>query len=126
MLGDSRCNSSREICGLLAGREGIITAAFPASNAHSNPATAYEIAPDELFRIFRKIRELGLELLAIYHSHPTSENTPSPADIERAYYPDAAYFIVSPQPDAKNPVRAFRIQNGRAEELKVETIGQGN
>ncbi len=43
----------------------------------------------------REIRAAGLELLGIYHSHPTGENKPSARDIERAYYPEAAYFIVS-------------------------------
>jgi proteasome lid subunit RPN8/RPN11 len=110
------------ICGLLAGRDAVITSAFAARNVHAAPATAYEIAPDELFRIFREIRAQGFELLGIYHSHPTGENAPSPADIERAYYPDAAYVIVSPLFNAKNPVRAFRIQNASAKELEIILI----
>jgi proteasome lid subunit RPN8/RPN11 len=122
ILAESRRDPSREICGLLAGRDSAITAAFPARNAHPTPTTAYEIAPEELFRIFREIRAHSLELLGIYHSHPTGENVPSPADIERAYYPDAAFFIISPRPDAINPVRAFSIRNARAEELKVEIL----
>jgi proteasome lid subunit RPN8/RPN11 len=122
ILAESRCDPSREICGLLAGRDGVITATFLAPNVHSTPATAYEIAPQELFRIFREIRAQGLELLGIYHSHPTCDNAPSPADIERAYYPDAAYIIVSPHPDAKNPIRAFHIRNPRIEELELEII----
>lgn len=122
MLAESRRDPSREICGLLAGRDGVITVVFSARNVHPTSAISYEIAPDELFRIFREIREQALELLGIYHSHPTGENAPSPDDIERAYYPDAAYFVVSPRPDAKNPVRAFSIQNARAQELELITI----
>ena len=57
----------------------------------------------------REIRMAGLELLGIYHSHPNGENQPSPRDIERAYYPDAAYFIISPQPDARSPCARFRF-----------------
>ncbi len=120
MLSETHRDPTRESCGLLAGRDEVITAILPARNVHPKPATSYEIAPDELFRIFREIREQGNELLGIYHSHPTGVNAPSTTDIERAYYPDAAYFIVSPHPDAKNPVRAFRIRNGHAEELTLE------
>ncbi|MGA3293743.1 MAG: M67 family metallopeptidase [Candidatus Acidiferrales bacterium] len=118
----ARHDPKEECCGLLAGRDAVITRAFPATNAASNPATSYEIAPEELFRLMREIRGARLELLGIYHSHPNGENAPSPRDIERAYYPDAAYFIVSPLPDAARPVRAFSIRGGRATELEIRIV----
>jgi len=123
LLTKARQESSREVCGLLAGRDGIITHAFPATNAASDPTTSYEIAPEELFRLMREIRAAGRELLGIYHSHPNGKNEPSPRDIERAYYPDAAYFIVSPLAAAARPVRAFSIRGGRVaeREIQVET-----
>jgi proteasome lid subunit RPN8/RPN11 len=113
---------SRECCGLLAGREGAITRILPAVNASANPATSYEIAPEELFRLMREIRAASLELLGIYHSHPNGKNEPSTRDIERAYYPEAAYFIVSPLPDASQPVRAFSIRDGRVTELEIQVV----
>jgi proteasome lid subunit RPN8/RPN11 len=122
MLAESRRDPLRESCGLLAGRDGIITAIFPAQNAHPTPETAYEIAPKELFQLFRELHTQGLELLGIYHSHPRGDNVPSPTDIERAYYPEAAYFIISSLPDAKISVRAFRIRIGIVEELDLEIV----
>jgi proteasome lid subunit RPN8/RPN11 len=122
MLAESRRDASLECCGLLAGRDAAITATFPARNVHPTPATAYEIAPKELFKLFREIRAQGLDILGIYHSHPTGDNSPSPTDIERAYYPDAAYFIISPRLTAQKHVRAFHIRNARAEELEIEVI----
>ncbi len=92
---------------------------FPATNASSRRATTYEIAPEELFGLMREIRAAGLDLLGIYHSHPAGENAPSAADVERAYYPDAAYFILAPQLDAQKPIRAFSIRNGRVSELDI-------
>jgi proteasome lid subunit RPN8/RPN11 len=112
----------RECCGLLAGREGAITRIFPATNVAANPATSYEIAPEELFRLTREIRAASLEFLGIYHSHPNGKNEPSPRDIERAHYPDAAYFIVSPLPDAPQPIRAFSIRDGRVTELEIQVV----
>jgi proteasome lid subunit RPN8/RPN11 len=108
-----------ECCGLLAGRDGVIFIILPARNSLAS-ATAYEIAPDELFALFRRMREQGLSHLGIYHSHPHTDNAPSPTDLERAYYPDVAYFIVSPE--ASRPVRAFRIVDGCAEELSIEVV----
>jgi proteasome lid subunit RPN8/RPN11 len=116
----ARKDPQRECCGLLAGRDGVITEIFPAVNAASNPTTEYEIAPEELFRLMREIRAAGLDMLGIYHSHPNARNEPSSHDVARAYYPDAAYFIIAAQPDISNRVRAFSIREGRINELRVE------
>lgn len=113
---------TQECCGLLAGRDETITHIFPATNAHSQPATAYEIAPHELFRAMKEIRAKQLELMGIYHSHPRGENRPSRSDIERAFYPDTPYFILSSSPDAPQPVRAFFIRDGEVTELKIEAV----
>jgi [CysO sulfur-carrier protein]-S-L-cysteine hydrolase len=114
-------DSVHECCGLLAGREGSITAIFPAHNTLAN-AAAYEIAPQELFELFREIRAQNLEFLGIYHSHPQTENVPSPTDIERAYYPDAIYFIICPKLDTPKPIRAFRIRDGHVTELSIQAV----
>ena len=118
MLRHARSEPGVECCGLLAGAGGVITRIFPAKNALAGP-TAYEVAPQELFQLFRRMREEGLEHLGIYHSHPATENVPSPRDIELAAYPDEAYFIISPLPAAPHPVRAFSIRDGCAEELEI-------
>lgn len=121
MLQVARENPDRECCGLLAGREGAITRILPAANAARDTKTSYEIAPEELFRLTREIRADGLDLLGIYHSHPNGRNEPSPRDIERAYYPETAYFILSPRDDTARPVRAFSIREGRASELSIHS-----
>ena len=121
MCEEVRAKPEQECCGLLAGREGIITRVLPARNALAS-ATAYEIAPENLFRLVRQIRAENLEMLGIYHSHPRGENRPSPRDVERAYYPETPYFILSPLADAAQPVRAFSIRDGRVEELKIEAV----
>ena len=118
MLAHARREPHIECCGLLAGRDGVITAIFPAANALSS-ATAYEIAPRELFALFRTLRDGGLTHLGQYHSHLSTENAPSPSDIEQAGYPDQAYFIVSPRPDTRNPIRAFSIRGGAVRELEI-------
>jgi [CysO sulfur-carrier protein]-S-L-cysteine hydrolase len=118
MLERARREPRIECCGLLAGRDGVITAILPATNSLSS-ATAYEIEPRELFELFRYLRKKELTHLGQYHSHLTTENVPSPTDIEYAGYPDQAYFIVSLQADAPNPVRAFSIRYGSVEEIEI-------
>ena len=119
MLAEARSQPTMECCGVLAGRGGIIFEVLPARNALQS-ATAYEIAPEELFVLFRRIREEGLDHLGIYHSHPRGDNYPSATDIEQAYYPETSYFILSPQTNFQSPVRAFRILEGHVYELSVE------
>jgi proteasome lid subunit RPN8/RPN11 len=118
MLQHARRQPGAECCGLLAGHGGIITASFPAENTLAS-ATAYEIAPRELFALFRRMREERLDHVGIYHSHPAGENVPSARDIEQAFYPEAAYFIISPRHDAPKPIRAFSIREGCAAELEI-------
>jgi proteasome lid subunit RPN8/RPN11 len=113
---------NHEHCGLLAGREGVISRVLHAHNVAGDPATQYEIAPAELFQLMREIRGAGLQLLGIYHSHPRGANEPSRTDIACAYYPDAAYFIISPLPHEERPVRAFSIRDGSASELQISVV----
>ena len=114
-------SSQLECCGLLAGVGGRISAAFPARNALASPV-AFEIAPEDLFAIFRSIRAGGLEHLGIYHSHPAGPETPSPTDVDRADYPEVAYFILSPRAEEQARIRAFSIRNGRIAELEIDRI----
>lgn len=118
ILAHAKREPHTECCGLLAGRDGIIDTIFPATNA-LNSATAYEIAPKELFQLFREMRGQGLEHLGQYHSHLHSKNFPSPTDIAQAGYPDHAYLIATLLPDAPKTVRAFSIRDGAVEEIEI-------
>ena len=121
LVAEARLEPGFECCGLLAGRAGVITAVLSAQNVLASP-TAFDIAPAELFQLFQRMRQQGLDHLGIYHSHPTGDNAPSRRDIASAYYPEAAYFILSPGTGADRPVRAFSIRDGLAEELQIEIL----
>jgi proteasome lid subunit RPN8/RPN11 len=118
----ARREPEQECCGLLAGREDMITRAYPARNAATHPAKEYEIAAEELFQLMREIRDAGLQLLGIYHSHPNGLQEPSPRDIELAYYPSAIYFIISMDEEAQQTVRAFSIHGPEVSESRIEIV----
>jgi [CysO sulfur-carrier protein]-S-L-cysteine hydrolase len=82
-----------ECVGLLAGRGDIVEHAFPLINEAKSSTRFF--AAESLFAPMRSIRDAGLDLVAIYHSHPTSPPTPSRRDIEENYYPDTVHLIVS-------------------------------
>ena len=76
--------------------EGELTIAriFPGTNALASP-TRFRMEPAEVIDAFRAMREEGMRLAAIFHSHPTSPPTLSPIDLAEAHYPEAAILIVS-------------------------------
>ena len=107
-----------ECCGVLAGRDGRVTAVYAVPNAAEERLTRYEMDPAELWAARRRARDEGLEVLGFYHSHPRTSPVPSSYDVERAYYPDAVYAIAGLAPAFE--VRAFRIANGLVSEVGLE------
>lgn len=121
MLAHARREPEIECCGILAGRDGVITTILPAQNALAS-GTAYEIAPQELFTMFRRMRAEGLDHMGIYHSHPATDNAPSPRDIDLAVYPETPYVIISPRLDAREGIRAFSIRDAQVRELDIVIV----
>jgi len=67
---------------------------FPGTNIDRSPAR-YTMAPDEVVHALREMRNNGLRLGGIVHSHLRGPATPSATDIREANYPDALMMIVS-------------------------------
>src|SRR5215470_3014683 len=85
-----------ECCGMIGSVNGSKSnSIYQLRNVGSDPESAYEAAPEELFAAQRRMRERGEELLAIYHSHPrAADPSPSETDVRLAYYPTAKYLII--------------------------------
>src|SRR5258707_13552527 len=84
----ARKTSPHECCGLIGGNNARAQTVYPLRNIAPDPRVTYEAAPEELFAAQRAMRERGDQLLAIYHSHPRSNNPqPSQNDFRLAYYP---------------------------------------
>lgn len=104
MVEQARAEFPNECCGLLAGvfeerdgtRVGLVRRRLPLVNDRSSP-TRYNAEPRGLFAAHRTIGAAGLELLAIYHSHPTSAPIPSRTDLELNNHPEAVHLIISLQ-----------------------------
>jgi proteasome lid subunit RPN8/RPN11 len=116
-----------ECCGLIGGSaDGSAKNIYSLRNIAVDKIVSYEAAPEDLFTAQRQMRERGEELLAIYHSHPRSnEPVPSETDVRLAYYPQAVYFIVGlagPQP----VIRAFKLseREERWEEVEYRIAGE--
>lgn len=114
--------SPNETCGILAGKSGVVEKVYEMTNSDRSPET-FLMDPKEQLKVMKEIRNLGLEMTGIYHSHLASEAYPSAHDLELAYYPEASYMIVSIK-DKDNPqIRSFRIVEGEISEEVVKIIG---
>ena len=101
-----------ESCGILAGKNGKITKLYSMKNTQ-NSSSCYLMAPEEQLRVFQEIEEQGLEISAIYHSHPHSPAFPSQRDVDSAFYPDSLILIISLMEDKVPQIGAFQIDEGK-------------
>jgi len=106
-----------ESCGLVAGRKGLAEKIYPVKNMLASPAR-FRMEPHEQLRAFEAIEDSGLDLLAIYHSHPTGPATPSETDIQESQY-EVISLIWSPR-NSEWSLRAFWLEKTGAAEIFVE------
>ena len=105
-----------EACGLLAGKnDRVEEVVFVRNQAQSSER--FVMDPYEQLKAFDQIESDGLDLLGIFHSHPTGPETLSATDIAEAAY-EVVYVIWSLNRDLWN-VRGFWIENGRAIEVPL-------
>ncbi|MFZ1404475.1 MAG: M67 family metallopeptidase [Anaerolineae bacterium] len=108
IIAHARAGWPEEVCGILRGRDGIVTGLLPATNVAADRRFNYTVDPTILLRQF-DFEEAGEEMIAIYHSHPSSPAYPSATDARQATYPDAVYLICSLQQAQAPVLRGFRL-----------------
>ena len=86
VIAHARESLPNECCGLLAGwidgEGGRVTQQYRVRNERLSP-TEFATHPRDMLDASKATRAAGTEVLAIYHSHPTSAPVPSRKDIER-------------------------------------------
>lgn len=109
-----------EACGYLAGRLQIADTFYPLTNAVQS-GERFSFDPKEQFRIHKQARAQGLEIYAVYHSHPASTARPSAEDIRQAHDPGKLHVIIS-LAGGREDVKTFRIQNAQVTEVETEIV----
>lgn len=117
-----------EACGILAGKGNTVERVYKMKNIKNSTVT-YEMDPLEQLRYEKEIKDRGLKIICIYHSHPSSLAYPSQTDILRAYwpgdpdmpiYPDACYMIIGPI-NGETEVKVFKIYpEQKIDELRLD------
>ena len=120
IIDHARKGLPEEVCGYLAGTGRTVTKQFRLTNIdHSFEHFSFD--PKEQFQAVREARNLGLEILANYHSHPATPARPSEEDIRLAFDPNISYVIVSLAAELPD-IKSFRIQNGEVEKEEIQVI----
>jgi proteasome lid subunit RPN8/RPN11 len=125
LLAHARSELPNECCGLLAGvveaDAGRVTRHFPIRNDLASP-TEYLTNPRDLLAAMKAARAAGTEVLAIYHSHPTSEPVPSRTDIERNTWGEAAVHVIVGLAGGEPEVRAWWLSDGEYRDAHIEIV----
>ncbi|MBF0217096.1 MAG: M67 family metallopeptidase [Candidatus Omnitrophica bacterium] len=127
MIAHSKVEAPIEATGYLAGirtPEGIIALeAYPMVNIDAS-AEHFSFSPEEQFRVMKEARGKGLEMVAVYHSHPATPARLSEEDIRLAYDPDMVHVIISLKDD-KVDIKAFNVRDSAVSEVKMEVKRHG-
>lgn len=146
MIAHARELDPFECCGLLAGRNGTVSRHYRITNTVAKDARAVEVFdgadvkqlgrlpdatkaevayfmdPKEMLAAFKDMRQQDLELAVIYHSHTHSPAYPSATDVGLAYYPDAAYLIISLENKSTPDLRAYWIKDRRVTQAEFQPV----
>jgi proteasome lid subunit RPN8/RPN11 len=124
MVAHARADLPNECCGLLAGTlqagVGRVERRYPLTNAAASPVEYLSDARD-MFAAMRDMRQRGIEELAVYHSHPTSDPIPSKTDRDRNYSPEVVNLIISLK-NSTPSLRAWWLTADSATEGEYELV----
>ncbi len=122
MLRDVNERTHEEACGLLFGKGEQVEEVFSVTNILHSPIR-FRMDPQEQYHLFMEMEEKGLDLIAIYHSHPSGPSYPSAIDVDEAYYPGVIHLIWAYSEDGW-ACKAFVIhrtnENTRILEIPIE------
>ena len=121
MVAQVKAEAPIEACGILAGSDNRVEKLYKMTNAEKRN-NHFMMEPAEQFKVVKDIRSAGLEMLAIYHSHPATPTRPSDEDIRLALTPDVTYVIVSLENGDHPAVKGFLMENGSIIEVPVKIM----
>lgn len=121
MVAQAKALAPIEDCGILAGSKGKVEKFYKMTNT-DNSSTHYMMDPKEQFATVKDIRSAGLEMLAIYHSHPETPARPSAVDIRLALTPNVIYVIVSLQNNNGSAIKGFHITGTNVAEVPIRIL----
>lgn len=124
IVAHARDDAPNECCGVIAARDGRITAVRRIANTFASPLR-FELDPVEQYRATEEIEARGDQMAGSYHSHTKSPAYPSQTDVNQwDPWPELIHLICSIAEDEPD-VRAFRIRDKQVEEIALQVDAEG-
>ena len=114
-----------ETCGLLLGANGgsrveVVEASEARNLNRERPRDRYELDPADYVKADARARELGLDVVGVWHSHPDHPARPSEAD-RAAAWSGLSYVIVAVESTGAGDLRSWRLNGESFVEERIET-----
>ncbi|MDR3578251.1 MAG: M67 family metallopeptidase [Anaerolineaceae bacterium] len=106
-----------EACGLIGGKKTQADLILPVENEAHSPVR-FRMKPEQQLAAFLTFEQNGLDLIGIYHSHPTGPDFPSETDLSEFAYPGTAYLIWS-FTNTEWKLHGYQLDGGRFIEIPV-------
>jgi len=120
MRGYVEAQAPLEACGMLGGRAEIVELVLMVKNAAESPVR-FRMEPREQLKAFEQVEAAGLEILAIFHSHPRGPVSPSPTDLAEAL--ETVIQVIWSPVEGEWLAHAFWIEAGCAAEVPLILTG---
>lgn len=121
MMSQIKAEAPIEACGILAGSDNRVKKLYKMTNVERRN-DHFMMEPKEQFKVVKDIRRSGLEMLAIYHSHPETPARPSAEDRRLALTPNLTYIIISLQNGDHPIVKGFLMENENVTKVSVRIM----
>ena len=123
MIAHVDSNLPMEACGLLAGSGSRVESVLMVKNQAQSPVR-YVMDPIEQLNAFEWIDSHGLDILGIFHSHPTGPETVSPTDIAESAY--EVVQVILARVDGAWRTRGFWIEGDSFREVTLQITDRSN
>ncbi len=119
-----------ECCGALIGMDSeaareVVELLPLANRRNDSPRNRFEVTAEDVQMAEKKAKELSLEVVGWYHSHPDAPARPSEFDREHAW-PWYSYIIVSVQQREPRDTTSWRLRDDRSayDSEAIESVAQ--
>jgi len=113
--------SPLEACGLLAGTKDSVEKVLKMRNVDQSPVR-FHMDAQEQYNAFEWLEANGLDLVGIFHSHPSGPDTVSATDIAEAAY-EVVHIIWSRTKQIWS-ARGFWIEKGQVTEVALRIVDE--
>ena len=119
-----------ECCGALLGKDGEnsreVVELLPLANRRDDsPRNRFEVTPGDVQMAEKRAREMAIDVIGWYHSHPNAPARPSEFDREHAW-PWYSYIIVSVEASGPRDTKSWRLRDDRSayDPEAIESVAQ--